>query len=233
MSVAVRTDIGHRLFEEVISTVATCRTGPGSVASQIFRSCCNVSRSVGLPAHMCAILCVSTAATALQRERWQLMLAWAIKHRISCCHLPAFGEHGNSAVDADASWTTAVVLCAAPGTCFDLQVRRLCMPCTPEGLARVHSSIVRDSLSCGRVQGTVTSWSCAVCAVSWPKGPILEDLAWMAAGLPAPSARGRQLHELRCSSVWRLPEGASLNRFGLWARAERASLEPAVAHKSH
>ena len=85
----------------------------------------------------------------------------------------------------------------------------------------------------GRVQGTVTSWSCAVCAVSWPKGPILEDLAWMAAGLPAPSARGRQLHELRCSSVWRLPEGASPNRFGLWARAERASLEPAVAHKSH
>ena len=136
MSVAVRTDIGHRLFEEVISTVATCRTGPSSVASQIFRSCCNVSQSVGLPAHMCAILHVSTAATVLQRERWQLMLAWAIKHRISCCHLPAFGEHGNSAVDADASWTTAVVLCAAPGTCFDLQVRRLCMPCTPEGLAR-------------------------------------------------------------------------------------------------
>ena len=35
MSVAGRTDIGHRIFEEVISTVATCQTGPSSFASQI------------------------------------------------------------------------------------------------------------------------------------------------------------------------------------------------------
>ncbi|CAE7408037.1 unnamed protein product [Symbiodinium sp. CCMP2592] len=145
ISVAGKTDIGHWMFE------ATCRTGPSRFASQIFCSCCIVSQSVVLPAPTCAILRVSTAATVLQRERCQLMLLWTMEHSMSCCHLPAFGEHGNSAVDADASCTTAVVLCAAPGTSFDLQVRRHCRPCTPVGVARVHSSIGRDLLSCGGV----------------------------------------------------------------------------------
>ena len=33
MSVAGRTDIGHRMFEKVTSAVATCQTGPSSFAS--------------------------------------------------------------------------------------------------------------------------------------------------------------------------------------------------------
>ena len=50
----------------------------------------------------------------------------------------------------------------------------------------MHSLCDVDLLSCGRaVHSTATSWSCAVCAVSeWPKDPmLLEDLAWMSAGL--------------------------------------------------
>ena len=66
----------------------------------------------------------------------------------------------------------------------------------------------------------VTSWSCAVCALSaWPKDPmLLEDLAWMSAGLcSAPRVRGPRSKSMSClcRSALRLPERPSPNRFGL------------------
>ena len=69
----------------------------------------------------------------------------------------------------------------------------------------------------------VTSWSWAVCALSeWSKDPmLLEDLAWMSAGLcSAPRVRGPRSKSMSClcSSVWRLAERPCPNRFGLCAQ---------------
>ena len=74
----------------------------------------------------------------------------------------------------------------------------------------------------------VTSCSCAVCALShWPKDPmLLEDLAWMSAGLcSAPRVRGPGSKSMSClcSSVWRLAERPCPNRFGLWAQRRAES----------
>ncbi|CAE7488758.1 unnamed protein product [Symbiodinium necroappetens] len=71
-------------------------------------SCCVVSQSIVLPARTCAISRVSIAATGWQREMMP-------------SHLAAFGEHVDGGVDADASWTTAVVLRTATETFFVLQ----------------------------------------------------------------------------------------------------------------
>ena len=182
-----------------------------------------------MPAHTCAIMRVATAATALQCERGQLICHWPWKHKMSCSCLAAFGEHVDGAVDADASWTISVVLHTAPRTFVDLQVRGFAGHASQRALL-VCTACVMSVCSPVDVQCTsaVTSWSCAVCALSeWSKDPmLLEDLAWMSAGLcSAPRVRGPRSKSMSClcSSVWRLPERPCPNRFGLWAQRRAES----------
>ena len=113
-----------------------------------------------------------------------------------------------------------------PGLCR-FASSRFCRPLQamePEGPARVHLLCDVGLLSCVRaVHSTVTSWSCAVCALSnWPKDPmLLEDLAWKSAGLcSAPRVRGPRSKSMSClcRSVWRLAERPCPNRFGLCAQ---------------
>ena len=196
---------------------ASRRTGPSGFASKFFCSCCVVSQSIVLHAHAYAILRVSTAATGCLREMMP-------------SHLAAFGEHVDGAVDADASWTTAVVPRTAPETFFVLQALPAlhATHCRAAGTScqcqasRCFSSRLSCALACSELR------TCSVCALSnWPKDPmLLEDRAWMSAGLcSAPRVRGPRSKSMSClcSSVWRLAERPCPNRFGLWAQRRAES----------